>query len=264
MAGGWEVKVGLAVYCEVDENGWYGIQTDAFGGKRAGIGGREMQAPYGFAARPLDCDVDSEGNVTAGCTTFYASRGHADSVAWLGHDARHSAKCPPLTKGSCAQWNAIGAFFGLDYAEETATLYQPILAGTKAHKITVGKDGAGAAMIDILHSSGAYLTFLDVSTVWRHTGNAFIELKGDDALVNAALKVSSGLDVGGGASFPIALAPAIVSYFGALEVLLAALAVAIDAKLPVAVGVSAGVVSSFITATTAFKTALASTLSKSL
>ena len=263
MAQNWNLRVSTAVYCEQDEFGWYGVQCEGMSESGTGLSD-QLQAPYGFAARPLDAVIDADGNVEQGCEVFRASLGRTHSLSWLGHDTRYNAKCPPLTKGSCAAWNATGAFLLFDYEAETATLYQPIANGTKAHKVTVGVDGNNAPIIDLLHSSGAYLTLADPSVVLRHTGSGYFEIKGDDLTANGKLKVTSGLDVGGGASLPLALATPLVSYLSELETLLNGLATAIDGKTPSSPGVSSGVVSTFLGATSAFKAAISATLAKAL
>lgn len=246
----------VAVVTGTTDDNWYGVQAKGFGGDKAGLGFSNFQPPFGFASRPLDATIEADGSPT-GCTYFKASMGRAGDLAWLGHDARLTDKCPPISKGSSAQWNARGAFLLQDYDEQTSTLYQPIANGTKAHKVTVGVDGNNAPIIDLLHSSGAYLTLADPSVVLRHTGSGYLEIKGDNLTANGKLKVTSGLDVGGGASLSLALDPPLQLYLAALENVISALAAATTPPTTPAVA-------SLLSALAPLRAAIASNLAKAL
>lgn len=191
----------VAVCSAQTDDGWYGIQANGFGGEKAGIGFDSYQPQFGFASRPLDATIEADGT-PVGCLMFKAETGNAGGFAWFGHDVRCTKKAPPITRGSCAQWNAKGAFSLLDYETDTWTLYVPIKGGTKAHKIFAGEDGAGKPTIDILHSSGAYITIVEGSTTIRNTGNALIEVKPTEITLQGALNIPTSISVGGALAQP--------------------------------------------------------------
>jgi len=194
---GLEFDIGTIAHTAYDDAGWIGVRMQGYAETEsdAGLGDSELQTQFGFTSRPLD------RTSAGGCESLYASAGNSESFAFLGKDARFTAKCPPLTQGSSTQWNSAGSFHLLDTDFETATLYVPV--GAEAHVFTVGKDSNGNNTIDLLHSSGASLTITDTDILIRHTGNGFIRIQGDDITVNGTLKASSGLDVGGGAGQPV-------------------------------------------------------------
>jgi hypothetical protein len=254
---GYGIRTGIVQYCAADEKAWYGLQVRGFG-DNAGIQ-VEWQPSYGFAARPLDHDG------TDGCQAFYSAQG---KFGWLGHDPRWNDKCPPMTKGSVCAWNARGSFIRLGYDDEATSIYNTIESGARAHSFSMGADSNGKQKITLTHANAAHVSLTDQSVLIRHTGNGYIEVKGNDFNCNATAKLLSGLAVGQGAGIPLALATPLVSYLTALEVLLTGLATVIDAKIDAqpapTPGVSAGAVTAFIGASSAFKAALVSTLSTSL
>lgn len=215
----------VAVCSATTDDGWYGIQAKGFGGDKAGIGFDSYQPQFGFASRPLDATIEADGT-PVGCLMFKAETGTKGGFAWFGHDVRFTAKAPPITRGSCAQWNAKGAFSLLDYETDTWTLYVPIKGGTKAHKIYAGEDGAGKPTIDFLHSSGAYQTFTDSSVVVRHTGNALIEVKPAEITIQGAINAPTSLSVGGAAAQPLVNGTA-------FQLTLAAMATALSNLTPI-------------------------------
>jgi hypothetical protein len=244
--------ISIVVYGGPDQNGWYGVQVDAFGGKQAGAAPIELQHQYGFASWPLDADVDADGNIAAGCQAVTMRSGRTDAFAILGHDSRYSDKCPPASKGSSAVWNARGDNFVLDYAEKRATLYVSTNDGTSAHAWTIGKDPNGDQVINIQHSKGGFLLFKGNKAQLRGNGNAYFEADGDKANINGNAKVLGSLGVGGAAGvIPAALATPLIGYLTALETLLGTVA---GATVPT----TAPAVAAFLGATAALKAAIAS------
>lgn len=208
----------VALTSAISEDGWYGIQPQGHGGPNAGLGYADLQSPFGFTSRPLDADIDSDG-VPSGCFLWKADSGNSAEYAWLGTDPRHVAKCPPVTKGSSAQWSAKGAFHLLDHDADTSTLYVPVEfddngSPTKAHTIVVGKDANGGKYIELRHSNGAYLVINDTSTVMRHVGNALIEVLNDAINLNGKVNTTASMNVGGAAAQPVVNATALATQIG--------------------------------------------------
>lgn len=225
MPYSWNITVATAACCEQDEFGWYGVQCDSFADKGAALDSW-FQPSYGFAARPVDATFDAEGNVDEGCQVIKAGSGRTKTIAWLGHDTRYSDKCPPLTKGSCAQWNAKGAFSLLDYSTDTWTLYVPRVSGTKAHTIVVGQDSNSKAYIELRHQLGSYLALTEDSAVLRHTGSALVEVLSDAINLNGKVNTTASFTVGGAAAQPLVNATL-------FQVSLAAMGAALSSLTPI-------------------------------
>ena len=201
-------QVGTAVAIAYDENGMLGVQTDAHG-DTAGSPMRYHVGVFGSLARPLDADDDG------GALALYSDEGR-DGFAWFGHDHRDLSRLPQVSGGSNGYANSLGAFFLQDYATATTTIYQPIANRTKAHKILVGVDGNDVPTIDLLHSSGACLTITDTEAMLRHTGNAYVEVKGSNVTLNGAVNAPTGISVGGAAAQPLVNATALAAALTAL------------------------------------------------
>jgi hypothetical protein len=256
MSGQWQgygLRYGPISTAATDENGWYGIHFVGFGD--SALKQVEWQPAYGFAARPVD------GTSKEACNGFYSLDGE---FAWCGHDARYSDRAPPFNQGASAQWNCLGAFVLQDPTTATTTIYQPNAGRTKAHKILIGVDGNDVPTIDILHSSGACLTITDTEAMLRHSGNAYVEVKGSDINLNGSVNAPTGLSVGGAAAQSVPLMPQLLSYLQALELLLTAMATTIDAKLVVTAGATVATVQAFIGASAGLKTAMQSQMLKGL
>lgn len=255
----WHSEISLVVTSGKDQNGWYGVQVEGYGGKDSGASPLEMQSPFGFTSWPLDADIDPDGNVSAGCHAVTLRRGRADGVAVLGHDPRFSDKCPPGSKGSSALWNARGDNWLIDYAEKRATLYVSTEDGSSAHAWTIGRDPNGDQVINLQHSGGGFILLKNASSQLRGPGSAYVDVKANEVNLNGNSKVLGSLGVGGAAGIlPVALHAPLLAYFTASEALLMALATALDAKSPPSPGASVGTVTAFIGAATALKAAIRS------
>jgi hypothetical protein len=195
---GYGLRFGQISYVATDEKSWYGVHFYGFS-PDSSLPQVEFQPNFGFAARPVDATNGT------GCNGFYSLDGE---FAWLGHDARFTDKCPPLTPGSAAMWNSDGSYQVLDAEAQTSTQY--VKVGDSAHMITVGKTGSGKTVIDILSASGARFTLGDEDTLWRCQGNAFIRMKGDNITANGTFKGGSA-DFGGGAGLPVVNATALAT-----------------------------------------------------
>ena len=190
--------VGTCSLVAKDDAGWYGVQPESLGSETAGLSGFEMQPTFGFASRPVDKDG------AGACTALLGYLGSRDGFAWVGHDPRYSAKCPPLTQGSSAQWNSSGAFSLLDSEEETLTIYIPLDGASKAHCVIVGKDANGKRTIELRHADGGYIRIDETSAVIRHNGNGYVEIIGDKVNVNGQMNNPSGGSFGGPSAVPVA------------------------------------------------------------
>lgn len=253
----------LAMVSAISDGGWYGVQPTGFGGDDAGLGAYDYQPQFGFASRPVDASRESDGT-PVGCLMWRIDIGSTGGFAWLGHDTRYNAKCPPLSQGSCAQWNSHGAFSLLDTVTDTWTLYVPRSNGTKAHVWVAGQDSNGAEYMELRAASGAYLSFTSASNTLRHTGNAYVEVKPGELNLNGPVNAPTSLSVGGAGAQSLALYPQLSSYLTALETLLTAMATALDAKLVATPGANVGAVTAFIGAGAALKAAMQSQMIRGL
>jgi len=168
---------------DFDEHGFLRAQPLGYGGKDAQVEACEIHHPFGFVSRPNDPDLDDDGNVKPGaaCTVFYAVDGNSKH-AQLSHDPRSVNKYPRLKKGGSCQYGGNGSFASFDGETSTWTLYVPFefdSAGTptKAHLVTVGRDGNNKPLLELAHGNGQAITMLDESLVMSGKGGStFIEL----------------------------------------------------------------------------------------
>lgn len=242
-------QVGTAVAVAYDENGMLGVQTDAHG-ETAGSPMRYHVGVFGSLARPLDADDDG------GALTLYSDEGR-DGFAWFGSDHRDLPRLPQVSGGSNGIANSLGAMFLQDYATATTTIYQPIANRTKAHKVLIGVDGNDVPTIDLLHSSGACLTITDTESLLRHSGDGYVEVKGDDVTLNGSVNAPTGFSVGGAAAQSVPLMPQLLAYLSALEATLSTIAAA-------TVPTTAPAVTAFIASAAGIKAAMASLMLKGL
>lgn len=102
-------RMHVATYSEVDDNGFIGIQFDAFGEGDSGMPTVEAHFLDGYMCRPLDPDVDSEGKPSFGCNVLVAWEGHQAHVIPLS-DSRKRPLLPVLQKGERMIYGATGSF----------------------------------------------------------------------------------------------------------------------------------------------------------
>lgn len=247
---GLEFDLGTIAHTAYDDAGWIGVRILGYAPEdtEPGLGDSELQTQFGFTSRPVD------RNSAGGCETLYASAGNSESFAFLGKDARYTAKCPPLYQGSSAHWASDGQYILLDTEKHTSTWY--VLRGSVAHVITVGEDADGNATIALQHSNGGYVTINQDGVTVRGVGDGFLNVNGSEVAINGKATTTASMTVGGVAALSVAKADPIISYLSALETTLSAIAAALDAKTPPSPGASSGVVSAFVSAGSALKTAL--------
>lgn len=243
---------------QLDDNNFLGVQIDAFDGEQ-GIDSSELLHTYGFVSRPRDPDVDQDGKVRHGCATLFCWDG-TSTLAWLATDPRAVPFLPPLKKGQTATyaWNGAKgiAYRTIDPDTLTETTYVPYAfdgngTATKAHLITVGKDGNGAPLIEIVSGEGQSITMLGESIVIANkSGNAYLELNNAGITANGAVKVNGGVDVGT-VSFPVALSTLVAAELARISAELLTLKTATATGLDTIPTVGAATAAAFSAATAA-------------
>jgi hypothetical protein len=158
-----ELDYDVLVVSAPTDDGWYGVQEKGFGGDKAGLGYLNFQPPFGFVSRPLDATIETDGT-PVGCTQFIARLGRAGGFSWLGHDPRYTDKCPPVTRGSSAQWNAKGAYVLLEHEDDTCKINIPATGGGN-YVLTMGKNGSGEQVISLEHANSATLIKMTATQV---------------------------------------------------------------------------------------------------
>jgi hypothetical protein len=196
---------------EFDDDGFLTVQHDAYGEenkKQPPI--FELHHAFGFISRPLDPEKDEDGELLPGkaCTVFYATDGSTHH-GFLGHDPRCVAVYPPLKKGGSAFYCATGSFASFDGDSGTLTIYVPYEFDednnpTKAHVVTIGRDGNDKPIIEFSAGDGGALTYLQGTwTLSNDAGDAYLELGPDGTNVAGPFKATSGADLGGPTSVPL-------------------------------------------------------------
>jgi hypothetical protein len=240
---GLEFDLGTIAHTAYDDTGWIGVRIQGYASTEsdAGLGDAELQTQFGFTPRPVDRDT------AGGCESLYASAGNSESFAFLGKDARYTAKCPPLYQGSSAHWAADGQFILLDTEKHTSTWY--VLRGSVAHAITVGEDANGNSTISLQHSNGSYITINADGVTARGIGDGFLNVNGTKITINGEATTTASMTVGGTAALSVAKADPIIAYMSALETVLGTISGATSPPTTAAVA-------AFVSAGAALKVAL--------
>lgn len=205
-------ELGACVLTTFDEDGFLTAQPDGLGDEPR-LAGYELHHAFGFASRPIDPETDSTGGIIEGraCNLLIATLGN-ETHAWLAADPRYINKFPQLKKGSSVQYASDGVFSVLDPETHTWTLYVPYAfdasgTPTKAHVITVGKDGNSKPIVELVSGEGPSITILEKSLVAKNAGgSAWIEINDNGTNIIGPLKAHGGADLGGTASVPLAKA----------------------------------------------------------
>lgn len=166
--------LGIAMASAYDDDGFIGIQHDAFGEDQSGTPDHEMHSPYGLLSLPLDPDLDANGQPTSGhCSVMYmweGSRAHIIPV----QDTRVTPKLPRMTaKGSAMFYAATGAYHLIDGGTGSQTLSSGPLT------MSLGVDSPGSEMWSAQHSNGQGF-FLDAET-----RDAYIHSIGGEYFISA-------------------------------------------------------------------------------
>lgn len=107
--------VGISMLSIYDEDGFLGVQVDAYGEEDSGVHPYEAHSPFGLLARPLDPELDAAGQPRSdrACQVLYALEGGRGHAIPLG-DPRVILKLPQLEKGETLLYSAFGQFVRLD------------------------------------------------------------------------------------------------------------------------------------------------------
>lgn len=149
-------------------------------------------------------------------------------LAW--RDLRWNKAFPSPRPGTIAYCGYGGGFLCFDDAingaSSLATLYVPY--GGKCLSIVLDPEKES---IKIVHGDGMAIILEKGNILFRAAGGAaYQQISANGHVLNGNTKVMGGLDVGGGASEPVALAPATLALFTAISGVVAALATIIDGK----------------------------------
>jgi hypothetical protein len=105
---------------------------------------------------------------------------------------------------------------------------------TKAHAITLGKDGTGKALVSVVSGEGPRLILLDnKGTLYNAAGNAWVELGPDGVGIVGNTKIYGGVDIGS-PSFPLAKFAELAAMVTALSAHVGAITTQLNVVGPVA------------------------------
>ncbi len=232
MSDRFEFDVGLGLFSEFDADGFLGIQVQRNGGPASSCPPIELMQPFGFGSRPLDPDLDADGNPVAGCAVLYATEG--DKLhAWLGPDPRLVKKQPQGKKGSSWMYSATGSLIMLDGEKGTFQVYIPYSNGSKTATIAYDLTTEGAESLQLIHGDGMALTMTaggkNPVIVKNKAGDAYVEINDDAIVLNGNCKVNGGIVLGDPVSaLPVALAPALEAWAAQVTTALTAIKVAMN------------------------------------
>lgn len=163
-----EFRIHQISYSENDDNGFIGVQFDAFGEQKSGMPTVEAHFPTGYAARPLDPLVDPDGNPQFGCNVLVGWEGQ-EAHAWPLSDPRSRLVTALLQKGEAMMFGAPGNFVRM-HADGRISLFttDDNTPNGKTVALQVKPDGFlfsapwgkitfDATGFHVLHSSGAAL-----------------------------------------------------------------------------------------------------------
>lgn len=192
MSFRWEY--GSITFSAYDEDGFLGVQCDVYGELESGMPPFESLGTYGFANRPPDPSKDGS------CTVLYFYQGDQAFAIPFG-DPRRTRSLPPLKKGSSVQYCDKPSFDLHDGEDGTKTVYVEV--GNSAHLMTIGVDGNGDAIYELVHSEGMAVTMLKNKLILKNAaGDAFIELGPDGVVINGNLKVIGSVAANGASIDP--------------------------------------------------------------
>jgi hypothetical protein len=220
-------ELGQALHTFYDAAGFLRAQPDAFG-ESAQVKAPETVHPLGFAARPPATSKNPDGSAKGGggCKVRVGYDGNELHHTEFVGDQRDIANLPPIGEAGGSTQYAPGAaapsFDKHDSEDGTKQIYVEI--GDSAHLVTIGKDGNGDAIVEIVHADGMALTMLKESVVLKNkAGDVYLELKAGGGTLNGNWKVTGAFDVGS-TSFPMVLFPPLATLVAALAGLASALA----------------------------------------
>lgn len=229
--------------------------TDEGGEK--GLGEENYQS-LGIVGRPLPPDGDDA------LETIFARTG--DGLVPFGYrDARLNRNYPNPAEGDVAFVSYGGGFHSMSLnasGETIHTLYCPYNRNSegvpqKAHTVTLDPEQG----ISVVHADGhaVLLTAQGNVVIKNASGDAYVQVGSSGITLNGNLVLNGGATIGDPVgALPATIATPLISYLGALEVLLGTLATTIDAKLAVTT-TAVPAVASFVAAGAALKAAMPAT-----
>jgi len=146
-------------------------------------------------------------------------------VSW--RDLRLNRRFPAPKPGTVALVGYGGGFLSFDDADgdtSLGTLYVPYERNgsgnvTKAHMLSMGRDGSGKPFVGLISGEGPRLTMLeDLAVLASKDGANRLEVGDGGVVAVGPLKAASGADLGGPTSVPLAKFAQLAAYVTALEV----------------------------------------------
>ncbi len=235
-------ELGQAVLCEYDAAGTLKAQPDG-AGETPQVASYDLMHPLGFASRAPAAKAGSKGKpLGGGGCRLLIGRDGTDVISELKGDPRDLARIPPLPVEGGAVMYAPGSeapsFHVISSKDGTHQIY--VEQGDSSHVVTIGKDGNGDSILELVHARGMALTFLkDGAVLKNRTGNCYVELKDDGGTLNGNWKVTGAFDVGA-TSFPLVKAPPLATELAALQTALTLVGTALTALAGVPINSSAG------------------------
>lgn len=183
-------ELGACTLTEFDQDGVLTAQVDGLGDEPR-TEPYELHHPFGFAARPEDPETGPNGEILEGkACNLLVGRDGTEAHAWLAADPRFVENFPPLAKGSSVQYCAKPSFDLHNGEDGTKTIYVEYPDGSTAHLCTIGFDDNGEPVIELVHGSGAALSFIDGRATLRNAaGDGYLEVGPDRTVNNGPLKV---------------------------------------------------------------------------
>jgi hypothetical protein len=233
-----------------DANGFLGIQFDGYGEQESGLVDVEVFRPLGVFGRPPAATLDANG--TATFTSWALSLWDGDDLTGglILNDPRVQTKLPEISEeGGAGLHGFDGAWCLFDSEKHTFTLYQPIEfdgdgVPTKAHVVTIGIDGNGTPIVELVHANGQAITMLgDAFVLSSKDGGARFELAAGGAITAVGnMQVTGGI-AAGALPVPLLKAAPAVSHLTTLQAALTAVqaALAALAAIPVNGAASAAI-----------------------
>jgi hypothetical protein len=160
----------------------------------------------------------------------YGARTPAGMVPFTRRDLRLNRRFPNPKPGTVALVGYGGGFLSFDDADgdtSLGTLYVPYARDgsgnvTKAHMISLGKDGNGTPFVGIISGEGPRVTLLGHEVVVASKdGSNRLEVNDNGVNAVGAFKAASGADLGGPTSRALAMHAELAALLGQLNTLLA-------------------------------------------
>ncbi len=181
-----ELRLHTVTYSETDDNGFIGIQFDAFGEQASGMPTVETHHPHGFRARPRDPDGEFGSNVLVG---IEGSEIHALAVL---ADPRWVKNLPKEKQGGSTQYgvtkNGVSALSFAQFDGDSGgwTLYVPEFSDSDvsgAYCVTVDPT---QRTIQLIHPDGFAVVIDKHGITLRGDASTWLKLGAGVFEVNAA------------------------------------------------------------------------------